>query len=100
MFITFPANALNWYSLDISFSQAQFVFVRVCQWYCMESTNSNTVSIFLRVRSYLCLLLLSGVDNGCAAHFCNLTALAIERPAADLIANHVLDEEHSAVEPQ
>ena len=70
--------------------------------YAEHNYNScrNTVSIFLRVRSYLCLLLLSGVDNGCAAHFCNLTALAIERPAADLIANHVLDEEHSAVEPQ
>lgn len=49
---------------------------------------------------YLGLLLLRGVHNGGAADLCQLTTLAIEGPAADLITNDVLDEEHTAIEAQ
>lgn len=49
---------------------------------------------------HLGLLLFRGVHNGGAAHLCQLTALAVEGPAADLIADDVLDEEHAAVEAQ
>lgn len=49
---------------------------------------------------HLCLLFLSGIDNGCTAHFCDLASLAIERPTTDLISNNVFDEEDSAIEPQ
>lgn len=49
---------------------------------------------------YLSLLLLRGIHNGGAAHLCQLTALPIEGPAADLIADDVLDEEHTAIEAQ
>lgn len=48
----------------------------------------------------LCLLLLSGVDYRRAAHLCNLPALAVKGPATNLITNHILDEKHSAIEPQ
>lgn len=50
--------------------------------------------------TYLGLLLLCGIHNGGAAHFCQLTTLAIERPAADLVTDDVLDEEHSTIEAQ
>lgn len=50
--------------------------------------------------TYLGLLLLCGIHNGGAAHLCQLTALAIERPAADLVPNDILDEEHAAIEAQ
>lgn len=49
---------------------------------------------------YLGLLLLRGIYNGGAAHLCQLTTLAIEGPAADLITNDILDEEHTAIEAQ
>lgn len=49
---------------------------------------------------YLSLLLLGGVDDGGAAHFGDLAALAVEGPAADLVPDDVLDEEHASVEPQ
>lgn len=49
---------------------------------------------------YLGLLLLRGIHNGGAAHLCQLTTLAIEGPAADLITNDILDEEHTAIEAQ
>jgi len=50
--------------------------------------------------TYLGLLLLCGIHNGGAAHFCQLTTLAIERPAADLVTDDVLDEEHATIEAQ
>ena len=46
---------------------------------------------------YLSLLLLRGVEDGGAAHLGQLAALAVEGPAADLVPDHVLDEEDSAV---
>lgn len=46
------------------------------------------------------MLLLRGVDDGGAAHLGQLAALPIEGPAADLVPDHVLDEQHSAVEAQ
>ena len=46
---------------------------------------------------YLSLLLLRGVEDGGAAHLGQLAALAIEGPAADLVPDHVLDEEDAAV---
>lgn len=49
---------------------------------------------------YLSLLFFCGIHNGSAAHFCNLPTLAVKRPTADLISNHVFDEQDSAVEPQ
>ena len=49
---------------------------------------------------YLGLLLLGGVHDGGAAHLCQLPALPVEGPAADLIADDVLDEEHTTVEAQ
>lgn len=49
---------------------------------------------------HLGLLLLRGIHNGGAAHLCQLATLAVEGPAADLIANDVLDEEDAAVEAQ
>lgn len=50
--------------------------------------------------SYLCVLLLSGIDNGCAADFGELAALSIKGPATDLITDHVLQEENTAVVAQ
>lgn len=49
---------------------------------------------------YLCLLLFCGINNGGAADFSNFTPLPIKWPTADLISNHVFDEEYSPVEPQ
>lgn len=49
---------------------------------------------------YLSLLLFCGVNNGSAAHFCNLTTLAIKGPATDLIPYHIFNEEDSPIEPQ
>lgn len=49
---------------------------------------------------YLGLLLLGGIHDGGAAHLCQLPTLPVEGPAADLIANDVLDEEHATVEAQ
>lgn len=50
--------------------------------------------------SYLCLFLLSSIDDGSAADFGDLPPLPVERPAADLISNHILYEEHSPIKPQ
>lgn len=49
---------------------------------------------------HLSLLLFCGIHNGGATHFCNLPALAIKRPTADLVPNHVFDEQDPAVESQ
>lgn len=49
---------------------------------------------------YLGLLLLGGVHDGRAAHLCQLPTLPVEGPAADLVADDILDEEHTAVEAQ
>lgn len=49
---------------------------------------------------HLGLLLLRGIHDGGTAHLCQLTALAIKGPAADLVTNDILDEEHAAVEAQ
>lgn len=57
----------------------------------------QSVIFFLR---YLGLLLLCGVDDGGAAHLSDLASLAVEGPAADLVADHILDEEHTVVEAQ
>lgn len=49
---------------------------------------------------HLGLLLLCGVDDGGAADLGQLAALAVERPAANLISDHVFDEEDAAVEAE
>lgn len=46
------------------------------------------------------MLLLSGIDDGRAADFSQLAALSIKGPAADLITDHVLQEENTAVVAQ
>jgi len=51
-------------------------------------------------RPHLGLLLLRGVDDGGAADLGQLAALAVEGPAADLVSDHVLDEEDAAVEAE
>lgn len=50
--------------------------------------------------SDLDLLLLHGIDNGGAAHLSDFATLPVERPAADLIPQDILEEEQSPVEPQ
>lgn len=50
--------------------------------------------------THLGLFLLCGVYDGGAANLCQLAALTVERPTADLVANDILDEEHAAVEAQ
>jgi hypothetical protein len=69
-------------------------------WSKQETFISSFSVVVLWGTAYLGLFLLCGVDYGGAAHLSDLTALPIERPAADLIPDHVLDEEHTAVEPQ
>lgn len=49
---------------------------------------------------YLGLLLLRSVDDGGAAHLGDLPALTVKRPAADLVSDHVFNEEHAAVKAQ
>ena len=56
------------------------------------------VKAWSRSGSHHGLFLLRGVDDGGAAHLGDLAALPVERPAADLVSDHVLDEEHTAVE--
>lgn len=51
-------------------------------------------------RSHLGLLLLGGVDDRGAAHLGQLAALAVKGPAADLVPDHVFDEEDAAVEAE
>lgn len=48
--------------------------------------------------AYFRLLFFRGIDDGSATHFCNLAAFTVERPAADLIPEHVFDKQHTAVE--
>lgn len=50
--------------------------------------------------AHLGLLLLSGVHNGGAADLGQLASLPVERPAANLIPDHVFDEEDAAVEAE
>lgn len=49
---------------------------------------------------HLGLLLLRGVDDGGATHLRDFAALPVERPAADLVPQHVLEEEQPPVEAQ
>lgn len=49
---------------------------------------------------HLGLLLLRGIDNGGAAHLGDLSALPVERPAADLIPQDILEEEQPPMEAQ
>lgn len=46
------------------------------------------------------LFLLSGINNRGAADFSNLASLAVERPAAYLISQHIFNEQHSAIKAQ
>ena len=46
------------------------------------------------------LFFLCGVDYGCAADLRQFASLSVERPAADLVADHVLDEENTAIVAQ
>ncbi len=46
------------------------------------------------------LFLLRGINNRGAADFGNLASLAVKRPAAYLISQHVFNEQHSAVKAQ
>ena len=50
--------------------------------------------------SDLGLLLLRGIDNGGAAHLGDFAALPVERPAADLIPQNILEEKQPPVEAQ
>lgn len=52
------------------------------------------------VCSYLCLFFLGRINDGGTADLSDLPPLPVERPAADLVADHVFDEEHPPVEPQ
>lgn len=49
---------------------------------------------------YLCLLLLSSINNGCAADFCQFTALSVKGPAADLVSNDIFNEEYTTTVAQ
>lgn len=49
---------------------------------------------------HLGLLLLSGVHNGGAADLGQFAALTVERPAANLVPDHIFDEEDAAVEAE
>lgn len=51
---------------------------------------------FAFLHPHLGLLLLCGVDDGGAAHLSQLAALSVKGPAADLVPDHVFDEEDSA----
>lgn len=52
------------------------------------------------IPSDLGLLLLRGIDYGGAAHFGDFSALPIERPAANLISQDILEEEQPPMEAQ
>lgn len=58
------------------------------------------ISSWAETAPHLGLLLLRGVDDGGAAHLGQLSALTVERPAADLVPDHVLHEEDTSVEVQ
>lgn len=62
--------------------------------------SSRVASRHVTSYTYLCLLLFCGINDRCTAHFSNLTTLAVEGPATDLVTDHIFDEEHPAVEPQ
>lgn len=67
------------------------------------STTSGSGRIPNTARStspHLGLLFLSGVHNGGAADLGQFAALTVERPAANLIPDHVFDEEDAAVEAE
>lgn len=49
---------------------------------------------------YFGLLFLCCVDDGGAAHFCNLAAFPVEGPTADLVPQHVFDEQDAAVKAE
>lgn len=49
---------------------------------------------------HLGLLLLSGVHDGGAADLGQFAALAVEGPAANLLPDHIFDEEDAAVEAE
>lgn len=53
-----------------------------------------------RTHPHLGLLLLRGVDNGGAADLGQLATLTVEGPAADLVPDHVFDEEDTPVEAE
>lgn len=46
------------------------------------------------------LFLLCSIDNGSAAHFSDFATFAVEGPAADLVPEHVFDEQDASIEPQ
>lgn len=50
--------------------------------------------------TYFGLLLLCGIDDGRAAHFSDLAAFSVERPAADLIPKHIFDKQDAAIKPE
>lgn len=54
----------------------------------------------LRLILHLGLLLLCGVDDGGAADLGQLATLTVKGPAADLVSDHVFDEEDAAVEAE
>lgn len=67
-----------------------------CQPVELSGCQAGAFPVFL----YLGLLFLSGINDGGAADLGDLAALPVERPAADLIPNDILDEKHPPVEPQ
>lgn len=50
--------------------------------------------------SHLGLLLLCGIDDRGAADLGQLAALTVKGPTADLVSDHVFDEEDAAVEAE
>lgn len=77
-------------SSEDEFQRVCKCFIQKIQWTRLTGTNW----------SHLGLLLLSGVDNRGAAHLCQLAALTVKRPAADLVPDDVFDEEDAAVEAE
>lgn len=65
-----------------------------------ETAAFDTVWIPRSTSPHLGLLLLSGVHDGGAADLGQLAALTVEGPAANLIPDHVFDEEDAAVEAE
>ncbi len=62
--------------------------------HCSKPPESSTTHPYLR------LLLFCGVNNGGAADLSKLATLTIKRPTADLVSDHIFDEEDAAIKPQ
>lgn len=72
-------------------------FASVLIYLCPGSLPTSRPSL---VPSDLGLLLLRSIDNGGAAHLSDFSALPVERPAANLVPQDVLEEEQPPMEAQ